>query len=64
MLGDLFDAVGSIVGTTVGIATGVVLGVSIPVIAATLQITEAMVTSALDAGCTTYEEIRSFHDLK
>lgn len=59
MFGDLFGFAGKIIGTV----TGTVIGLSYTMIAEALGITTIMVKEALDAGCTTYEEIRKFHKL-
>jgi len=60
LLSDIVKGAASVVGVVVGS----VLGVSVTVIAATLGITVIMVSEAMDAGCTTYEEIRDFHGLE
>ena len=39
------------------------LAIPVAVIAETLGITKTMVQKALDAGCTTYEEIREFCEI-
>ncbi len=58
-LGELFDVAGKVVGATVG----TVIGLSAAVVAPVLGITISMAQSAIDAGCTTYDEIRDFCDL-
>jgi capsular polysaccharide biosynthesis protein len=59
LLGDLADGLGKIVGTV----TGSVIGLSVGVVATALGITTSMVQEALDAGCTSYEDIRNYFDL-
>lgn len=59
----LLDDMARGLGNIVGAAVGSVVGLSSVVIATTLGITVAMVTEALNAGCTTYEEIKRFHNL-
>jgi len=59
LLGDIIKGV----GTVIGVAVGSVVGISSIVIATTLGITLAMVEEALEAGCSTYEEIKEFHNL-
>jgi hypothetical protein len=49
--------------TIAGSIVGSVIGLSATIIAATLNITVDMAQDAVDAGCTTYAEIRNFHKL-
>jgi len=58
-LGDVAKGIGNVIGTI----TGSVIGISVGVISTALGITETMVKEALDAGCSTYEEIKDFHKL-
>ena len=62
MINKLID-VAKGVGSVVGAVTGTVIGVSATVVAKTLGITADMVKEAMDAGCTTYEEIRNHFKL-
>lgn len=59
MFGDLFREVGKIVGTV----AGPIIGISYDIIAATLGITVAMVAEAIKAGCESYEDIKTYHNL-
>lgn len=59
LLGDAIKGVANIAGSIVGS----VVGLSATVVASTLGITLEAVNEALDAGCTTYEDIRDFHKL-
>lgn len=43
-----------------GIVIGSVLGIPIAIIAKTLDITVESAKEAVDAGCTTYDEIREY----
>ena len=58
-LNDITKGIGNVIGTI----TGTIIGVSVTIIAETLGITIDMVNEATKAGCTTYEEIRTFHKL-
>lgn len=59
MLGDVFRGAGKLIGTV----TGPIIGVSVDIIANTLNITTQMAQEAINAGCESYEEIRSYWDL-
>ena len=62
----MFGLIGNILDAAVSVAvgiTGTVIGLSVSAVALTLGITVAMVKAATDAGCTTYEEIRDYHNL-
>lgn len=62
MFGFLSDIIKG-VGNTVVTITGSVVGLSVNTIANTLKLSEDAIQSALDAGCTTYEDIKKFHNL-
>jgi len=54
-LGDIAKGVGSIVGS--------IIAVPVALVAETLGITAKMVNEAKEAGCNTYDEIRSYWKL-